>query len=188
MGKFKLGLGLKKQGSKTLSGADPNPNPGNPYPMASGGHHAGRLGSRDQTYPPAQPSRQANLSHPAQPSGSADYPDEQAAVAASELAAQESGRLSERRSAGQQQEEQAMLELAIKVGTSCKPMPSSIVSCIVCCSCCCHLAGKHASFSWEVSPIKTSMMLGSIPVPAVQGCTCSSFIYVHMHVYMCCIC
>ncbi|DBA80930.1 TPA: hypothetical protein ACH3X2_007151 [Trebouxia sp. C0005] len=118
MGKFKLGLGLKKQGSKTLSSADPNPNPGNPYPMASGGHHAGRLGSRDQNHPPAQLSQQANLSHPAQPSGSADYQDEQAAVAAavsaSELAAQESGRLSEHRSAGQQQEEQAMLDLAIK--------------------------------------------------------------------------
>ncbi|DBB05452.1 hypothetical protein WJX77_002293 [Trebouxia sp. C0004] len=114
MGKFKLGLGLKKQGSKTLSGADTNPNTGNPYPMASGGHHAGRLGSRDQVHPPAQPSQLASLSHPSE---SADYPVEQAAVAvavaASELAAQESGRLSEHRS-GQQQEEQAMLELAIK--------------------------------------------------------------------------
>ncbi len=148
MGKFKLGLGLKKQGSKTLSGADPTPSPGNPYPMAPGGHHAGRLGSRDQTHPPAQPSQQASSSHPAQPSGSADYPDEQAAVAAamaaSELAAEESGRLSEHRSAGQQQEEQAMLEIAIKVGTSCKPMPSSIARC----SYCCHLAGKHSPFSF----------------------------------------
>ena len=156
MGKFKLGLGLKKQGSKTLSGAELNPNPGNSYPMASGGHHAGRLGSRDQTYPPAQPSQQANLSHPAQPSGSADYPDEQAAVAAavaaSELAAQESGRLSERRSAGQQQEEQAMLELAIKVGISWKPMSSGIFSCQGCCSCCCHLAGKQPSFRLGSDP------------------------------------
>ncbi len=164
MGKFKLGLGLKKQGSKTLSGADPNP--GNPYPMASGGHHAGRLGSRDQSHPPAQPSQQANLGHPVQPSGSADYPDEQAAVAAamaaSELAAQESGRLSEHRSAGQQQEEQAMLDLAIKVRTSLEPMPSSIVCCIARCSCCCHLAGKHPPPPlWEVMAMKASMILDS---------------------------
>ena len=152
MGKFKLGLGLKKQGSKTLSGADPNPTLGNPYPMASGGHHAGRLGSHDQIRPPAQPSQQANLSHPAQPSGSADHPDEQAAVAAavaaSELAAQESGRLSEDRSAGQQQEEQAMLELAIKVGDFLQTDFSSIIPCIVCCSCCCHLAIKRFPFSF----------------------------------------
>ena len=38
-----------------------------------------------------------------------------AAVAASEMVAQDSGRLAEHTSAGNQEEEQAMLELAIKV-------------------------------------------------------------------------
>ncbi len=122
---FKQMLGLKKQGSKSLAPANSNPNPksnpANPYPMASGGHHAGRLGSHDQQHTPAQSSQRSSSNDPAQP-GSVDYPDEQAAVAAavaaSELAAQESGRLSEHRSGGHEQQEQAMLELAIKVQTA----------------------------------------------------------------------
>lgn len=117
MGKFKLGLGLKKQGSKNLATANSNPNSGNPYPMASGGHHAGRLGSNDQTYFPTQPNQQTAVNHPAQQTSA--HLDEQAAVAAavaaSELAAQESGQMSGHRSASHEQEEQAMLELAIKV-------------------------------------------------------------------------
>lgn len=198
MGKFNLGLGLKKQGSKTLSGADPNPTPGNPYPMASGGHHAGRLGSRDQTHPPAQPSQQASSNHPAQPSGSADYPDEQAAVAAamaaSELAAQEPGRPSEHRSAGQQQEEQAMLDLAIKVGTSLKPIPSSIVCCIARHTAAICQANTPPPLSlWKVVAMKASMMLGSAPVPAARSvhikflcvytCMYTCVIYICVHAY-----
>lgn len=116
-GKLMQRLGLKKQGSKSLatSLSNPTPNPDNPYPMASGGHHEGRLGSRDQMHSPIQLSQPSYQAHP----GSMDHSDEEAAVAAavaaSELAAQEPGRLSQHRSAGDEQEEQAMLEQAIKV-------------------------------------------------------------------------
>ena len=129
MGKLKQRLGLKKQGSKGVANAPsgPSPNPGNPYPMAAGGHHPGKFTSQghvpDSQSHPAQPSQQSYLGDPAH-QGSAGLQDDQsemaAALAASEMAAQESGRLSEHRSAGQQEEEeQAMMELAIKVLLAC---------------------------------------------------------------------
>ena len=117
-GNFMQRLGLKKQGSKTLA-TNPSPDSGNPYPMASGGHHPGRWGSHDQTQSNPQP-QQPNFGQQQQGYSGLDNPHDDAtavaaAVAASELAVQESGRLSEQRSVGQEQEEQAMVDLAIKV-------------------------------------------------------------------------
>ena len=136
IGKLKQRLGLKKQGSKGVTNApsSPIPTPGNPYPMAAGGHHPGKFSSQGHM-PHSQPSsaQHSQRSHLDDPThqGSAGLQDDQsgtaAAVAASEMAAQDPGRLSERRSAGQQEEEeQAMMELAIKVRLICSVTTASM--------------------------------------------------------------
>lgn len=90
--------------------------------MAAGGHHPGKLSQNgqmpDSYFAPAQLSQRSSQ-HDPPCSGSAGPQDDQsvmaAAVAASELAAQESGRLSQHRYAGGEEQEKAMMELAITV-------------------------------------------------------------------------
>ena len=96
MAKLKQRFSLKKQPSQNLA------EPANtPYPMAAGGHHAGN---------PRATAQGQNQSAALRDEATAVA----AAMAASELSAQEPGRLSEHRSLDQQEEE-AMLERAIKV-------------------------------------------------------------------------
>lgn len=113
MSKLKQRFGLKKQGSKSLASADSTPS--NLYPMAAGGHHRGNPHVQGQTPTPdptaAHPGQRSSPQDPAY-SGSADMQEGHAA-----LAAQDSGRLLVQGSAGNEEaEEQAMMELALKVG------------------------------------------------------------------------
>lgn len=96
MAKLKQRFSLKKQPSQNL--AEPG---STPYPMAAGGHHPGNPRAISQGHD------QSTALHD-EPTAVA------AAMAVSEVSAQASGRLSEHRSSDQQQEE-AMLERAIKV-------------------------------------------------------------------------
>lgn len=117
MSKLKQRFSLKKQGSKTLATADSSSNPSNLYPMAAGGHHPGNPHVQGQAPTPdptaAHPGPGSSLHDPAY-SGSADTQEGHSA-----MAAQGSGRLLVQGSAGNEEaEEQAMLELALKVGLS----------------------------------------------------------------------
>lgn len=117
MAKLKQRLSLKKQPSQNLAGQQ------NPYPMAAGGHHPGSTKASLRQHPPSAAwgshSTQATPSMsggaPYQPLEGGNDAAVAAAMAASELSAPGSGQLSEHRSLGQQQEEEAMMELAIKV-------------------------------------------------------------------------
>ena len=115
MSKLKQRLGLKKQGSKTLTATDSSPSPSNLYPMAAGGHHPGNphiQGQPPNHDPAAAHPGQRSLPHgPAYP-GSGDLQEGHLG-----MAGQGSGRLLMQGSSGTQEaEEQAMMELAIKVG------------------------------------------------------------------------
>ena len=103
MSKLKQRLGLKKQGSKTLTATESSPSPSNLYPMAAGGHHPGN--PHVQATP--DPGQRSSPHDPPYP-GSGDL--QQGHLG---MAGQGSGR---QRSAGNEEaEEQAMIELAIKV-------------------------------------------------------------------------
>ena len=107
MSKLKQRLGLKKQGSKTLTNADSSPNPSNLYPMAAGGHHPGNprmQGQSPSSDPTTAHSGQAPSPHDPAYSGSGDLQEDHLAMAGHRSAANEEA------------EEQAMMELAIKAG------------------------------------------------------------------------
>ena len=135
MAKLKQRFSLKKEPSQSLTGHQlgVNPNPANPYPMAAGGHHPGNpraapQGMQQQPpsagwgYQSAQTNPQPAMWSQHHPHGAVGFDNDHAAVAAavaaSDMSAQESGRLSEHRSMQQHEEEEAMMELAIKVSIS----------------------------------------------------------------------
>lgn len=125
MSKLKQRFGLKKQGSKSLASADSSPSPSNLYPMAAGGHHPGNPHVQGQTPTPdptaAHPGQRSSLHDPAY-SESADLQEGHLA-----LAGQDSGRLLVQGSAGNEEaEEQAMMELALKVG-HCRVLCAKLV-------------------------------------------------------------